>query len=414
MVKKVRIPSIEFRRPSIIRASGHTFEYLGFGPGNYSTGLPQVQDKTPTEDEEYLSQAQERSAGVVVYTGMNNKGDFYVGNQKKSAATGEEITFNTPIPTVTGQDPSKLSVVFDEVIIKERLVVEGGRSNQLLSQFDGPVTFNNDTRFNDQVRITDETDSTSTTTGALIVTGGVGVGKTLTAANVTAGDVTINGSTSTITSTSGDLKIDAPVGNKVAIGTDTEIDGNLTATGTITADRLIVPNISPIGSIMMWPGALDTWPTATWRQCNGAGLSTSTHSDLFNIIGYTYGGSGSTFNLPNLQNRFVAGAGDTYSVNDTGGQSSVTLTVAEMPSHNHTISDNGHTHGPTGRTNFLVGNNDYGNDPRIGSADKTYSFTHVSTTASNTTGIQINPNGSGTAHENRPPYIALYYIIRIK
>ena len=36
-------------RPSILRASGHTFEYLGYGPGNYSTGLPQVQVKTLTE-----------------------------------------------------------------------------------------------------------------------------------------------------------------------------------------------------------------------------------------------------------------------------------------------------------------------------------------------------------------------------
>ena len=81
MIKKVRIPSVEFRRPSIIRASGHTFEYLGYGPGNYSTALPQVQDRTLTEREEFLVQAQERSSGLVVYTGMNNKGDFFIGNQ---------------------------------------------------------------------------------------------------------------------------------------------------------------------------------------------------------------------------------------------------------------------------------------------------------------------------------------------
>jgi hypothetical protein len=250
LVKKVRIPSIEFRRPSIIRASGHTFEYLGFGPGNYSTGLPQVQDKTPTEDEEYLSQAQERSAGVVVYTGMNNKGDFYVGNQKKSAATGEEITFNTPIPTVTGQDPSKLSVVFDEVIIKERLVVEGGNSNQLLSQFDGPVTFNNDTRFNDQVRITNDTDSTSTTTGALIVTGGVGVGKTLTATNIKVGTVHLKSSSNEITATTGNLNLCAPSESVVAICTNTTITGILSVTDDITAfwssDERLKDNITPI------------------------------------------------------------------------------------------------------------------------------------------------------------------------
>ena len=193
IIKKIKPLPIEFRRPSIIRASGHTFEYLGYGPGNYSTGLPQVQVKTLTEREDFLSQSQERSGGIVVYTGMNSKGDSFVGNQKKSSATGEEITFDTPIPTITGVDPSRLSVVFDEVTIKERLVVEGGNSNAVLSQFDGPVTFNKEVKINNQVTLTkpansnatftlkinDVEDSTSTTTGALIVKGGVGIGKTL-------------------------------------------------------------------------------------------------------------------------------------------------------------------------------------------------------------------------------------------
>ena len=45
VIKRIKVPAIEFRRPSILRASGHTFEYLGYGPGNYSTALPQVQDR---------------------------------------------------------------------------------------------------------------------------------------------------------------------------------------------------------------------------------------------------------------------------------------------------------------------------------------------------------------------------------
>ena len=212
IIKKIKPLPIEFRRPSIIRASGHTFEYLGYGPGNYSTGLPQVQVKTLTEREDFLSQSQERSGGIVVYTGMNSKGDSFVGNQKKSSATGEEITFDTPIPTITGVDPSRLSVVFDEVTIKERLVVEGGNSNAVLSQFDGPVTFNKEVKINNQVTLTkpansnatftlkinDVEDSTSTTTGALIVKGGVGIGKNL---NV-GGNTKINGTT-TLSSTLG-------------------------------------------------------------------------------------------------------------------------------------------------------------------------------------------------------------------
>ena len=108
LIKKVQPRGIEFRRPSIARASGHTFEYLGYGPGNYSTGLPQVQVRTLTEDEDFLAQSQERSCGVVVYTGMNNRGDFFIGNKRINSANGQEKVFDIPVPTETGKDPSRL------------------------------------------------------------------------------------------------------------------------------------------------------------------------------------------------------------------------------------------------------------------------------------------------------------------
>jgi hypothetical protein len=189
LIKKIKPIAIELRRPSILRASGHTFEYLGYGPGNYSTGLPQVQVRTLTEREDFLAQAQEKSGGQVVYTGMNSDGDFFIGNTKYSASSGKQQTFDIPIPTVAGQDPSRLSVVFDEVIVKERILVEGGSSNQILSQFDGPVTFNGKVIFNDELKLEDnfviggeiisknETQSNSCTTGAIRTLGGLGVSK---------------------------------------------------------------------------------------------------------------------------------------------------------------------------------------------------------------------------------------------
>ena len=154
VIKKIKLLPIELRRPSILRASGHTFEYLGYGPGNYSTGLPQVQVKTLSENEEFLSQSQETACGTVLYTGMDSDGDFYIGNTKYSAQSGEQRTFDVPIPTITGQDPNRLSVVFDEIIVKDRILVEGGKSKQLLSQFDGPVTFTGDVRFNQTLKLT--------------------------------------------------------------------------------------------------------------------------------------------------------------------------------------------------------------------------------------------------------------------
>ena len=187
LIKKIKPIPVELRRPSILRASGHTFEYLGYGPGNYSTALPQIQNKTLTEREDFLSQSQEKAAGQVVYTGMNSDGDFFIGNTKYSASSGTQQTFDIPVPTITGQDPSRLSVVFDEVIVKERILVEGGKSKQILSQFDGPVTFNEKLILNDETKVNgnlisrgliqqkNTTQSISHTTGSITTKGGVGI-----------------------------------------------------------------------------------------------------------------------------------------------------------------------------------------------------------------------------------------------
>ena len=194
VIKKIKPLPLELRRPSILRASGHTFEYLGYGPGNYSTALPQLQNRSLTEREEFLSQSQETSCGNVVYTGMNDKGDFYIGNTKISSSSGQQTTFDIPIPTITGEDPNRLSIVADEVIVKERLLVEGGVSKQILSQFDGPVTFNENVRLsnanksltvvgqtnlNGEVNVNLTTESSSLGTGAMIVDGGVSIAKNI-------------------------------------------------------------------------------------------------------------------------------------------------------------------------------------------------------------------------------------------
>jgi hypothetical protein len=192
LIKKIRPIPIELRRPSILRASGHTFEYLGYGPGNYSTGLPQIQVKTLTEREDFLAQAQERVGGSALYTGMNSAGDFFIGNTKYSAQSGEQKSFDIPVATVTGQDPSRLSALFDETIIRERIVVEGGKSKQILSQFDGPVNFSENVIFNSEqikinallvtsglVKFNNIEQSTAINNGAVVIRGGVGILKNL-------------------------------------------------------------------------------------------------------------------------------------------------------------------------------------------------------------------------------------------
>jgi len=150
IVKRILPKPIEFRRNSIIRASGHTFEYVGFGPGNYSTALPDKQDRKLSASEELLAQSTKVDGGLTVFTGMNDAGDFYIGNKKVSSATGQEEVFDTPVPSVTGEelDIGGVSVGFDvitplEVSISRSINVEGGNDNTIVSRFNAPVIFNN-------------------------------------------------------------------------------------------------------------------------------------------------------------------------------------------------------------------------------------------------------------------------------
>ena len=81
---------------------------------------------------------------------MNADGDFYTGNKKVNSATGQEEVFDSPIPTVTGEDPGVggVSVGFDvlsplEASISRSIRVEGGPDKNLISEFDGPLVINN-------------------------------------------------------------------------------------------------------------------------------------------------------------------------------------------------------------------------------------------------------------------------------
>ena len=433
LIIKIKAPAIEFRRPSILRASGHTFEYLGYGPGNYSTGLPQIQVRQLSERESFLVQSQERAGGVVVYTGMNNDGDFFSGNTKTSSSSGEVISYDIPRPTVTGEDPSKSSAVFDEITVKERILVEGGDSGTVLSQFDGPVTFNKNTRFkgaaifSDSIRIKKDTGTALESAGDvyfkkdLTVDGDVNFGGGLDLN----GDLDLkdddklylgdspnrleiyhgsNGNsyikendpnghlylqTSRLFVTNEDDSANILIANdgqgRVRLydnGTlrfqtgnpDLKIFGNLDFRdsdpneGIIYANKLEVPNITPIGSIILWPGTIDNFP-ANWKICNGQQLVIADYLDCYNTLTnngttFPFGNNtngGTQFRLPNMVDRFVVGSGDSYNVGSTGGNKNASLVAhehtgtSEANNVNHThsgltqIQNNNHTHsGSTG------------------------------------------------------------------
>ena len=211
----------------------------------------------------------------------------------------------------------------------------------------------------------------------------------------------------------------------------------------------------PSGGIIMWSGSIAAIPSG-WVLCDG---------------------NNST---PNLTDRFVVGAGGTYSVGNIGGANSVTLTTSEVPAHTHTFSattgsagDHSHTYsGTTGTesrghthsfsdsgTTSSAGNHNHGitgniyvgNGSYTGEAPSTYgsnyytsgnttnnagshshsfsvsgttgavSQTHTHTFSGTTSTIAAHTHsvsgttastGGGAAHENRPPYYALAYIMK--
>ena len=132
LLKKINVVPSEVRRYSSTRSSGQTFEYVGYGPGNYSTALPQLRKKTITLEEEFLAIARETNGGVIRYTGMNDRGDFFKGDDRLE-----------PRENVLGEDLSDLTATFDDVYIRNTLTVGGGANRNLPSEFRGPVNFTN-------------------------------------------------------------------------------------------------------------------------------------------------------------------------------------------------------------------------------------------------------------------------------
>ena len=114
------------------------------------------------------------------------------------------------------------------------------------------------------------------------------------------------------------------------------------ATGTIDVTKFapsVIPALTPSGVITMFGGA--SAPSG-WLLCQGQSLATATYPALFTVIGYTYGGSGANFNIPNFQGNVPMGASasGSYPLGSTGGAPTATLVTANLPSHTHTLSSN--------------------------------------------------------------------------
>ena len=154
------------------------------------------------------------------------------------------------------------------------------------------------------------------------------------------------------------------------------------------------------GFIQMYGAA--SAPTG-WLLCNGAAVSRSTYATLFALIGTTYGaGDGSsTFNVPDMRDKFPVGSGSTYALNATGGSADSTL-----PSHTHTatVTDSGHNH------TYLEPQFEDGG----GGGESEIQNRSTQNTSTATTGITVanSTEGSSPTNTNLPPYRGINFIIK--
>jgi microcystin-dependent protein len=201
-------------------------------------------------------------------------------------------------------------------------------------------------------------------------------------------------------------------------------------------------SITPIGVIRLFAGS--TAPNG-WLICNGDAVSRSAYSDLFKIIGTTYGSgnSNSTFTLPDMRGRCPIGVGTGASLTartlgSNVGAETATLSEANMASHTHTASvgtesvththtgtsggqsaDHTHYFSHTAGTSGSYGLMDSGTasssgQPSTGgiSADHTHSTTTGNESANHTHSVTNSNTGSGTAFGIMSPSIVVNFIIK--
>ena len=167
-----------------------------------------------------------------------------------------------------------------------------------------------------------------------------------------------------------------------------------------------------IGEIIMFAGNFNP---RGWALCQGQILSIAQNTALFSILGTTYGGNGqTTFALPDLRGRVPVGQGQgpglsPYSLGQQAGNETVTLTIQQMPSHNHLINaneGNGTSQAPA--NGFLSG----GIVPSSGNAAvSNYRNSTDGTVLANTS---VSLSGGNQPHNNIQPYLCINFIIALE
>ena len=419
-VRKIKPIPIENRRYSVLRASGHTFEYVGFGPGNYSTSMPQVQDRVRSKEEELIAQSLQTRGGFIVYTGMNDQGDFFIGNVKIDSATNSlkfvggiggrgggavgdtvlpsDATFDDLIADSSFQSNGDTEVV--DILLRGNRSGDVGQSVYVGIQ--GGSTTPTSNVDNILIKTTHDaggyvgwikTGSTWKRFGPISKSGEVQAYAfdtlEVTGLSTFSGGQKVTGNVDV----TGSVTVSATVTAEQLTSTD-----DATIAGTATADTFVGKGVIPIGGIIMWSGSDGSVPS-NWQLCDG------------------------TNGTPNLIDKFIVGRGSAYAADSTGGSADAVIVT-----HNHGTSDSGHEHkyAFASEDGSTIGNNyagsgisavtDQGNISELeqtGAADGDRLAAYTADTETVTTGLTVDNQGVSGTNANLPPYYAIAYIMRI-
>jgi microcystin-dependent protein len=146
-----------------------------------------------------------------------------------------------------------------------------------------------------------------------------------------------------------------------------------------------------------------------WAFCNGQLLSISQNTALFSLLGTTYGGNGTTtFALPDFRGRVPTSAGQgpglsNYTLGEQTGTESVTLTVAQLPAHNHTVNgvaSGGNQASPAGGS------------PAIESTGTSLDYSSAAPNSAMNAAM-VSPTGSTQPHSNIQPLLCVNFVIAL-
>lgn len=415
---------IGLRRPSIIRASGHTWEWTGYL--NYDTALPAFQNNPLDEKFALAKIIDEQIGGRVYATGMNEEGNYYIGTTVFDLRSGEQFAIPYKNDTV---DQAVSNQVFNNVVVRSSLLM-ADESSIILGK-KTTIFVNNTTRFK-SLTTGDISASNSQLPEIYATKDRAGLVQLAKTSDIRGAAGSAQGIASKVVVTAADLasELSSRFNNAVQGGDGVLVDvqsvdlpGGDPNDPTDNVSRFVVSvdpvysGFVPVGGIVMWSGSiLQINSLNNWKLCDGQN------------------------GTPDLRNKFVIGS----SIDDGGvSKTQVEGTYTRMggtkdaiiPTHNHTAeaaTSGKHTHSlyistdrgtftaDAGQGGFVTDTGGQTKDGSLGTANGNKGdqiggahLGDIDGEGRHTHAVTINYRGEDATNKNLPPYYALAYIMRI-